>query len=96
MEPANKIKCKNIHDVCFLHQNLHGIQKNNPVNAESLRVPNRVFTDKLTSLVTVCTCFVYGVTTSEIKFYFPVVFIQGYIYLLSTTFNIFLIYVVNL
>ena len=41
---------------------------------------NRVFTDKLTSLVTACTVFVYGVTTSEIKYYFLVVFIQGSIY----------------
>ncbi len=43
-------------------------------------VPCRVFTDKLTSLGTVCTWFVYGVTTSEMKYYFSVVFIQGNIY----------------
>ncbi len=43
-------------------------------------ISNRVFTDKLTSLVSVCTWFVYGVTTSEMKYYFSVVFIRGNIY----------------
>ncbi len=39
-------------------------------NGKGCKHPHiRVFTDKLTSLVTVCTWFVYGVTTSEMKYY---------------------------
>ncbi len=56
-------------------------------------VCTRVFTDKLTSLVTVCTWFVYGVTTSKMKYYYIQ---QPGTSPLSTTFNFSLIYVVNL